>query len=52
MKGMHLGKWHAHGVAGHGAEMIDETGEAVDGIPKRAFSVSSFSLSVIGSAVS
>ena len=30
---MLVGERHAHGVAGHGAEMIHEAGEAVDASP-------------------
>ena len=27
-----FGEWHAHGIARHGAEMVDEAVEAVDGL--------------------
>jgi len=32
VKLMLFGERHAHGIAGHGAEMVDEPGEAVDAI--------------------
>ena len=31
-EGMLFGEWHAHGVACHGAEMVDKAGKAVDAI--------------------